>query len=47
MQKGDQCHHLSFPRKPIDAGFGKEMKAKICEAMEEWLEEDENLDMTV
>ena len=30
---------------PIDAGFGKQMKAKIGEAMEEWLEEDENLDM--
>ncbi|XP_044179647.1 uncharacterized protein LOC122961127 [Acropora millepora] len=30
---------------PIDAGFGKQMKAKIGEAMKEWLEEDENLDM--
>ena len=30
---------------PIDAGFGKQMKAKIGEAMEEWLEKDENLDM--
>ena len=31
---------------PIDAGFGKQMKAKIGEAiMEKWLEEDENLDM--
>ena len=30
---------------PIDAGFGKKMKAKIGEAMEEWLEEEENLDM--
>ena len=27
---------------PIDAGFGKQMKAKIGEAMEKWLEEDEN-----
>ena len=30
---------------PIDAGLGKQMKAKIGEAMEKWLEEDENLDM--
>ena len=30
---------------PIDAGFGKQMKAKIGEAMEKRLEEDENLDM--
>ena len=30
---------------PIDAGFGKQMKAKIGEAMEKWLEEDENLDV--
>ena len=30
---------------PIDAGFGKQMKAKIGEAMEKCLEEDENLDM--
>ena len=30
---------------PIDAGFGKQMKAKIGEAIEKWLEEDENLDM--
>ena len=29
----------------IDAEFGKQMKAKIGEAMEKWLEEDENLDM--
>lgn len=31
---------------PIDAGFGKQMKAKFGEAMEEWLEEDENFLMT-
>ena len=30
---------------PIDAGFGKQMKAKIGEAMEKWLEEDGNLDI--
>ena len=30
---------------PIDAGFGKQLKAKIGEAMEKGLEEDENLDM--
>jgi len=30
---------------PIDAGFGKQMKVKIGEAMEKWLEEDENLGM--
>ena len=29
---------------PEDAGFGKQMKAKIGEPMEKWLEEDENLD---
>ena len=28
---------------PIDAGFGKQMKAKIGDAMEKWLEEDEFL----
>ena len=52
VQKGDQCHHLATPRKsykvqPKDAGFGKQMKAKIGKAMEKWLEEDENLDMWV
>lgn len=30
---------------PIDAGFGKQMKVKIGEAMEKWLEKEENLDM--
>ena len=30
---------------PINAGFGKQMKAKIREAMEKLLEEDESLDM--
>jgi len=30
---------------PIDAGFGKQMKAKFGEAMDKWLEEDDNLDM--
>ena len=30
---------------PIDAEFGKQVKAKIGEAMEKWLVEDENLDM--
>ena len=30
---------------PIDAGFGEQMKANIGKAMEEWLEEDTNLDM--
>ena len=30
---------------PIDAGFGKQTKAKIGEEKEKWLEEDENLDM--
>lgn len=30
---------------PIDAGFGKQIKAKIGKAMEKWLEEDKNLDM--
>ena len=30
---------------PIDAGCGKMMKTKIGEAMERWLEEDENLEM--
>ena len=30
---------------PIDAGFGKQMKAKIGEVMEKWLEQDKNLDM--
>ena len=27
---------------PIDAGFGKQMKARLGKAMEKWLEEDEN-----
>ena len=30
---------------PIDAGFRKQMKVKIGEAMEKWLEEDQNLDL--
>ena len=29
---------------PIDAGFGKTLKAKIGESMERWLDKDNNLD---
>ena len=30
---------------PIDAGIGKLFKTKVGEAMEKWLEQDENLDL--
>jgi len=30
---------------PVDAGFGKAMKQKIGEAMQIWLEKEENLEM--
>ena len=37
--------NLTDKVQPIDAGFGKQMNIKIGEAMEKWLEEDQNLDL--